>query len=62
MTKKKLMATLAAVLSLSLCGGIFTGCGSRETTAAPSGLGTETQQEKQGGAEALAKDISHFPH
>ena len=53
MTKKKLMATLAAVLSLSLCGGIFTGCGSRETTAAPSGLGTETQQEKQGGVISI---------
>ena len=53
MTKKKLMATLAAVLSLSLCGGIFTGCGSRETTAAPSGLGTEIQQEKQGGVISI---------
>lgn len=53
MTKKKLMATLAAVLSLSLCGGLFAGCGSRETTAPTSGAGTEIQKEETGGVISI---------
>lgn len=53
MTKKKLMVTLAAVLSLSLCGGLFTGCGSRGTAAAPSDIGTAIQTEESGGVIAL---------
>ena len=53
MTKKKLMATLAAVLSLSLCGGLFAGCGSRETTAPTSDAGTEIQKEETGGVISI---------
>lgn len=53
MTTKKLMATLAAVLSLSLCGGLFAGCGSRETTAPTSGTDTEIQKEETGGVISI---------
>ena len=53
MTKKKLMAALATVLSLSLCGGLFTGCGSREAAVIPSGAGIAAQTEETGGVIAL---------
>lgn len=53
MTKKKLMATLAAVLTLSLCGGLFAGCGSRETAATPSDIATVAQTEETGGVISL---------
>lgn len=55
MTKKRLMATLAAVLSLSLFGGLI-GCGSRQPSApaaAQTGTVTETQAEEQGGVISL---------
>lgn len=53
MTKKKLMATLAAVLTFSLCGGLFTGCGSREAAAPKSDIGTTVQTEETGGVISI---------
>ena len=55
MTKKRLMVTLAAVLSLSLFGGLI-GCGSRqpaEPATTQSGTAVETQAEAQGGVISL---------
>lgn len=55
MTKKRLMVTLATVLSLSLFGGL-TGCGSRqpaEPAAKQTGTAVETQAEEQGGVISL---------
>ena len=55
MTKKRLMVTLATVLSLSLFGGLI-GCGSRqpaEPAATQSGTAVETQAEEQGGVISL---------
>ena len=55
MTKKRLMVTLATVLSLSLFGGLI-GCGSRqpaEPAATQTGTAVETQAEEQGGVISL---------
>ena len=55
MTKKRLTATLAAVLSLSLFGGLI-GCGSRQPSdpaAAQAGITAETQTEEPGGVISL---------
>ena len=53
MTKKKLMVTLAAVLALSLGGGLIAGCGSRETKPAQSGADAQIRMEEQGGVISI---------
>ena len=52
MKKKSITLTLAALLSISLIGGILTGCSTKQASAS-TGTSTENSQQADGGVLTL---------